>query len=923
MIAVGGRCEVSVILLTRNAGPDLRRTLERVCSQKTGRAYEVIVIDSGSTDGTVEMARAFPTQIVPIEPGEFDHSHTRNLGAALSSGRFLVFLTQDAIPANETWLEPLVEAVQRGERTAGAYGRVLPLEGASFQARRGTLRDINARGEPIDQGPLSADEFRGLNPFERRLAANFNDVSSCIRRDVWERIPYPRVGWGEDLAWGRAVVEAGYRIRFQPESVVLHSHEYSLPELYRRTWIDGRANKEILDRDCVRGFGDVIRLTARLTSEDWKALRFEKSPLKSRIRESVRAPLHHFTGMLGLWRGGRTRFEEFGIAPVDRARLRILFVVHGFPPQTLAGTEIYTLNLIRELRDRHDIAVLHRVQDPSRENYSLGEDEFDRIPVFQIVNNLDYGGIEETVVNEKVEEKFRWVLDHFRPDIVHFQHCLHLSVSLVSAARARGIPAVVTLHDYWFICPKVQLIRPDRKVCRTSKPGLVCVGCSTNPRPAIRVARALRAVAPPLMEAGIAAYARLVRRVPRLRRRMLLDAAALRTRLDAVRRHLDAASMLVSPSQFLKDRYVRYGFATHRILFSRNGLATKGLERVRKVPSRKVRFAFTGSLLWYKGVDVLLRAFQSVDSNRAELAIWGDYEKNPEARRHFEEELRPIECSPSVRFMGAFRNDDLGAVYAQTDVLVVPSIWYENSPLTIQEAFAARTPVIASRLGAMKDLVRDGVNGLLFAPGDPADLAARMQRIVEEPRLLDRLRKGIPGVKTIGVNAVELEALYRQAICSLGGVRSGDAAPSLPLLELWGKSYSRRRGQVRRQGQDLVLLEPVPGGESAVTYVLRPTGAKGELRVEIETEVLHGEPHIPLGGTVFLNGREVGSIPVHAFERGRSRRNRYRFECLFGSGDNTLEITNRSPGASGRGTYLRIKRILVFRGDASGGGISV
>jgi hypothetical protein len=196
-----------------------------------------------------------------------------------------------------------------------------------------------------------------------------------------------------------------------------------------------------------------------------------------------------------------------------------------------------------------------------------------------------------------------------------------------------------------------------------------------------------------------------------------------------------------------------------------------------------------------------------------------------------------------------------------------------------------------------------------------------MRRIVENPGILETFRTGIPPVKTIAANAAELEVLYRQAIAGLGGLR--DEVPSdgrLPLLELWGRSYSGRRGRVRRQGEDLVLLEPGPKGGSAVRYEIDGSVLPEGVRLEIETELLKGETSVVLGGAVFLDGRPLGVIPLHAYERGGEMRMRHRFPCRLPRGASTLEISNRHPGGTGRDPHLRIKRILLYRGGGVGAG---
>jgi glycosyltransferase involved in cell wall biosynthesis len=101
-------------------------------------------------------------------------------------------------------------------------------------------------------------------------------------------------------------------------------------------------------------------------------------------------------------------------------------------------------------------------------------------------------------------------------------------------------------------------------------------------------------------------------------------------------------------------------------------------------------------------------------------------------------------------------------VFRAIDALVVPSLWYENAPLTIREAFASHTPVVASRCGGMAESVRDGIDGLLFVPGNVADLTATLRRLIREPELIPTLSRQTPAIKTVAAHAVELETAFRQ-----------------------------------------------------------------------------------------------------------------------------------------------------------------
>jgi glycosyltransferase involved in cell wall biosynthesis len=193
-----------------------------------------------------------------------------------------------------------------------------------------------------------------------------------------------------------------------------------------------------------------------------------------------------------------------------------------------------------------------------------------------------------------------------------------------------------------------------------------------------------------------------------------------------------------------------------------NGTNTSFLQGWQKVPADKLRFGYVGTIQWHKGVHVLVQAFNQIDDPKVELRIYGE----PGVAPAYCAEIQRLVRNPRVRFLGRFENQEVGRVLAGIDVLIVPSIWPENSPVTIHEANLAGVPVIASRLGGMPDLVQDGVNGLLFQAGDANDLAARMRRLIEDRSLAEQFRCQMPPVKSIAENAQELEAIYEQLVAA-------------------------------------------------------------------------------------------------------------------------------------------------------------
>jgi glycosyltransferase involved in cell wall biosynthesis len=160
--------------------------------------------------------------------------------------------------------------------------------------------------------------------------------------------------------------------------------------------------------------------------------------------------------------------------------------------------------------------------------------------------------------------------------------------------------------------------------------------------------------------------------------------------------------------------------------------------------------------VWHKGVHVLLEAVRRLPADQFELEIWGSLETFPD----YAAQVKALAQELPVRFCGAFDNDDAASVYDRFDVLVVPSLWPENSPLVIHEAFMAGMPVVASRIGGLPELVTDGINGLLFDPSSSASLANTLRTLVDWPERIAQMANRVPLVKTIEEDARDWERRY-------------------------------------------------------------------------------------------------------------------------------------------------------------------
>jgi len=421
----------------------------------------------------------------------------------------------------------------------------------------------------------------------------------------------------------------------------------------------------------------------------------------------------------------------------------IALVVHRFPPKSIGGTEVYVERLAHALSRHHKVSVFYRDNDES-DTFTEERACRDGIRLWRVRRAFrprqanPAALFRDTFQNADIEASFERFLDETKPDLVHFNHLMSLSYRLIAQAKRRQLPCVLTLHDYWFICPNSQLIRPNGNVCAGKAMGFNCARCAVG-----RFAKRWLNLTLPATAIAFQIRDRLVRQ------------AALH------------ADLLIAPSHFLLQRYLKEGFPVERLLYLENGVDISQIRRhtVRRPPSGdRLRVSYLGALAWQKGVHILVEAFRDLPPERATLRVYGDLSLFPEYSR----QLRHLANKANTSFMGPVPHGQVGQVLGQTDILAVPSLWYENSPVVIQEAWAVGVPVIASAHGALVEKVQDGVSGLLVPPGDVAAWRSAIQQLTTDVGIIERLRSGVPCPMSMEVHMNHLEAIYAKLLAGEG-----------------------------------------------------------------------------------------------------------------------------------------------------------
>jgi rhamnosyltransferase len=246
----GNGISISIIVLSKNGARFIAQLLNKVYSQKVDRGYEVIIIDSGSTDGTLDILKNYPLRLIEIPPQEFGHGKTRNLGAQLAQSEILVFLNGDAIPKDSFWLLSLIRTLEKSDDIAGAYSKVLPREDCNPLRAREILNDASYQfRETKIKSITDINLYNNMSYGEKRIFLAFETISCAIKKPFLQKFSFrDDIEFGEDLEWSKRIMEAGFKIAFEPSSQVVHSHDFycSLAQTVKKFFDDAKLNKDLL-----------------------------------------------------------------------------------------------------------------------------------------------------------------------------------------------------------------------------------------------------------------------------------------------------------------------------------------------------------------------------------------------------------------------------------------------------------------------------------------------------------------------------------------------------------------------------------------------------------------------------------------------------------------------------------------------------
>jgi glycosyltransferase involved in cell wall biosynthesis len=445
-------------------------------------------------------------------------------------------------------------------------------------------------------------------------------------------------------------------------------------------------------------------------------------------------------------------------------RPTVLFICHNHPAVRPGGAEAYALELHRHLHASGEVDsyFLAKGGPPlsTAGNAHLGTyiapagkhpNEY-----FCFTEDWNYDWTMGTIREDKrlytkhLREFFRAI----DPDVVHFHHTMFFGYDVLREIKnsVPDAPIFYTLHEFMPICHRQgQLLRTGTdEPCMEESPRR-CHECFPE-----------------------------------------ISQQTFFMRKKFIQSHLSVVDRFIAPSKFLGDRYIDWGIPAEKVVVEEYGRTPPAGEAHHQDRPYRDRFGFFGQITPYKGLQVVLEAMALLASDGSgsedpllralELAAGGGASSNgddppagpkPYARIHganldlqpgsFQTQIKELleQTQGSVKWIGKYAHDDLASYISQVDWVIVPSIWWENSPLVIQEAFHFNRPIICSDIGGMAEKVEDGVNGLHFRANDAASLAATIESAAGDPALWERLREGIKPVYRMETHARELLGLYR------------------------------------------------------------------------------------------------------------------------------------------------------------------
>lgn len=432
--------------------------------------------------------------------------------------------------------------------------------------------------------------------------------------------------------------------------------------------------------------------------------------------------------------------------------MKILKIIHGYPPLYNAGSEVYSQLLCHGLSERHEVHVFTREENPFANDFTLRDSKDTLKSSINLhIINIPLEKFRYRYQHDRVDQVFKDLLNRIRPEIVHVGHLNHLSTSIINTIAEQNIPIVYTLHDYWLMCPRGQFIQ--RNPSENEALWTLCSG-QNNQKCAEKCYAGYYSGAANEITTDMAYWTDWVSR-----------------RMEHIRKILQKVSCFIAPSRYLYNRYVQeFNLPESKLVYLDYGFDLKRLQNRRRAADEPFTFGYIGTHIPAKGIQQLITAFGKLQGE-CQLKIWGrPRSQNTNGLKSIASTL-PLEAQQRIEWLPEYRNEHIVKdVFNHVDCIVVPSIWVENSPLVIHEALQVRIPVITADTGGMAEYVHHEKNGLLFKHRDISSLALQMQRLLDDPKLAEQLgsrgylQSDDRNIPSLDSHTSDIEDIYRHLL---------------------------------------------------------------------------------------------------------------------------------------------------------------
>jgi len=422
--------------------------------------------------------------------------------------------------------------------------------------------------------------------------------------------------------------------------------------------------------------------------------------------------------------------------------MKILKIIHGYPTNYNAGSEVYSQSICNELSKQHKVSVFTREENPYSPDFAIRHEKQNDNLDFYFVNNPQG---KDGYRHKQLDDNFLELLKQIKPDIAHIGHLNHLSTGLVDELNKQNIPTVFTLHDFWLMCPRGQFLtrsigeQNNFQLCSGQQDGKCATDCYKVYFSGNKADE----------QHDIESWSSWVH-----------------SRMIETKSIINKVNFFIAPSQYLRNRFVNeFSVPENKIIYLDYGFPTEYLTQTEKSKEKtNFTFGYIGTHTVAKGVNDLIEAFKQIEEP-ATLKIYG--RENGQSTKALK--LLASKSKNKIEFAGEYINHNLANdVFSKVDCIVVPSIWAENSPLVIHEAQSCKIPVITADFGGMKEYVQHKVNGLLFEHRNTNSLKEQMKFAIANPILLKQFgEKGYllsnnGSVPNIQDHCKELEKIYNR-----------------------------------------------------------------------------------------------------------------------------------------------------------------